>query len=77
MTGSIGTLTEEILHEVRSAKLTKLAEHQMIKEACEKRPPTTELGKQLLKLATELRAMGDEITVDDLQKFVDGGAHAQ
>lgn len=77
MIGSIGTLTEEILQEVRSAKLTKLAEHQMIKEACEKRPPRTELGKQLLKLASELRSMGDEVTVDDLQKFVDGGVHAQ
>lgn len=77
MIGSIGTLTEEILQEVRSAKLTKLAEHQMIKEACESKPPRTELGRQLLKLAEELRSTGDEISVDDLQKFVDGGAHAR
>jgi hypothetical protein len=77
MTGSIGLLAEEILDEVKNAKLTKLAEHQMIKEACEHRPPQTELGKQLVKLSVELRAQAGEVTVDDLQKFVDGGVHAQ
>jgi proline dehydrogenase len=75
MTGSIGLLAEEILDEVKNAKLTKLAEHQMIREACEHRPPQTELGKQLVKLAADLRTQSDEVSVDDLQRFVGGGVH--
>jgi len=77
MTGSIGTLADEVLQEVRSAKLTKLAEHQMIKEACEHPPLKSPLAQQLVKVAAELREQRDEITVADLQQFVDGGANAR
>lgn len=77
MTGSIGMLAEEILHEVRSAKLTKQAEQQMIKEACEKRAPRTELSAQLTKLAADVRMLTSEVTVDELQRFVNGETHAR
>jgi hypothetical protein len=70
---SIGTLAEQVLEEVRGAKLTKLAEHTIIKDAAENPPVRTALGKELLKIADSLRsaaAGNDDVTVADLQEFV-------
>lgn len=72
MAGSVGEIAEKVLAEVRSAKLTKLAEHQMVKEASEKPRMQTPVGQALLKLAEDIKAQRIEVTDEDLEKFVYG-----
>jgi hypothetical protein len=72
MPGSVGEIAERVLAEVRSAKLTKLAEHQMVKEASEKPRARTPIGQALLKFAEEVRAQRIEVSEEDLEKFVYG-----
>jgi len=72
MKGSIGTLSEEVLQEVKSAKLTKLAQHQLVKEAAMKPTIQTNIGKALIKLADDLRSNSGGITVKDVEDFLNG-----
>jgi hypothetical protein len=70
---SIGNLAEQVLQEVRGAKLTKLAERNIIKDAAENPPAQTALGKELVKVAASLRASAaesDDVTVAEVQEFV-------
>ena len=72
MKSSIETLAEEVLQEVKSAKLTKLAQHQFVKESAKKPNITTNIGKALVKLAEDLRSNSGSITAKDLEDFVNG-----
>lgn len=72
MPGSVGEIAEKVLAEVRSAKLTKLAEHQMVKEASEKFQAKTPIGQELMKFAEELKTQQVEVTEEDLEKFIYG-----
>lgn len=76
MTGSIGDIAEQVLEEVRSAKLTKLAQHHILKEAETKPAVQTEIGKFLLKLSEEIRNDTLDITTQDLENFLNGVKHA-
>lgn len=72
MAGSIGEIAEQVLDEVRSSKLTKLAQHKVLKEAGSKPIIRTEVGKLLLKLAEEVRHGSTDITAEDLDAFLSG-----
>lgn len=68
MIGSIGKLAEEVLQEVKSGKLVKLAQHKILEEA----EPVmhTKIGKTMMELASDIRNKSDGITVGDLENFV-------
>jgi len=68
MESSIGNLAEEVLQEVKSDKLVKIAQYKMLKEA--KPVMRTQIGKTLMKLATDLRTAPDDVTVGDLERFL-------
>ena len=72
MNGSIGKLAEEVLAEVKSGALTKLAEHAILEGAEEQAKNQTTLGQALSKLASSLRSKSAGVTVDDLKSFVAG-----
>lgn len=73
MAGSIGQLADELIREVKTGKLVKLAEHQLLKKAESKVTTRTELGNTLLKLAAALRSKsGNQVSVDDLRVFLSG-----
>lgn len=73
MTGSIGQLADELICEVKTGKLVKLAEHQLLKEAESKATAKTDLGNALLKLAAALRSKASHgISMDDLKVFLSG-----
>ena len=66
----IGDIAEQVLEEVRSANLTKIAEHEVIQAEGRKPRPKTALGAALLKCAEDLRSMNEDITVEELQGFL-------
>lgn len=68
--GSIGTLAEEVLNEVKKTNLVKLAEYRILKNASERQPAKTEMGRLLQKVASLLRSKSDDVTVDDVASFV-------
>ncbi len=68
MESSIGNLAEEVLQEVKSDKLVKIAQYKMLKEA--KPVMRTQIGRTLMKLATDLRNAPDDVTVGDLERFI-------
>lgn len=70
MEGSIGNLAEQVLDEVRSNKLTKLAQHEIVKEAAARPNVTSPLGQALLKVAAGLRDQNDDVTVADVENLV-------
>lgn len=70
MTGSIGYIAEQVLQEVKSEKLVKIAQHQMVKEAQEKPVMHTEIGKTLMKLAEDLRDDSEGVTVGEFESFI-------
>jgi len=73
MAGTIGQLADELIREVKTGKLVKLAEHKLLKEAESKVGAKTDLGKALLKMATALRSKsGDKVSMDDLKAFLSG-----
>jgi hypothetical protein len=73
MTGSIGQLADELIREVKTGKLVKLAEHQIVKEAESKVAARTELGNALLKLGAALRSKsGTQVSMHDLTAFLSG-----
>ena len=75
MAGSIGNLAEQVLEEVRSEKLVKLAQVQTVDVDGKKPRMRTEIGKALYKAAQALRSGDTEVTVGDVEDFV-GAAHA-
>ena len=68
--GSIGTIAESVLSEVKQRALTKLAEHKIVKEASERPVGLTPLTQTLLKLAGELRTAANDVTIGDLEQFI-------
>jgi len=75
MAGTIGNIAEEVLEEVRGAKLTKLAQAKTV-DADSRRPNMrTEVGKAMYKVAQDLRNAAEPITVGEVEEFV-GAAHA-
>jgi hypothetical protein len=68
--GSIGSLAQEVLNEVRKDNLMKVAEHQILKTASSRTPATTEIGQLLQKVANRLRSKSDEVTVGDVENFL-------
>ena len=70
MSGSIGNLAEQVLREVRSGELTKLAQHEILRDTERTPKLETEIGKALYKAAQELRNNPDEITVSDVEEFL-------
>lgn len=70
MNGSIGTLAEEVLSEVKSNQLLKFAEVNILKTASEHPPAQTEIGQLLQKVASALRSKSDELTVGDVESFL-------
>jgi len=72
----IGDIAEQVLDEVRSAGLTKIAEHQIVRAESAKPRARTELGTALLKVAEELRSADNDITVGDLTGFLNGVRNA-
>lgn len=76
MAGSIGEIAEQVLEEVRNSKLTKLAQHEILKEAQAKPVVRTEVGKLLMKLAEEVKAGSTDITTEDLETFLSGVSNA-
>ena len=76
MAGSIGEIAEQVLAEVRSSKLTKLAQHEILKEAQATPVVRTEVGKLLMKLSEDMRSVSADITTDDLETFLSGVSDA-
>jgi len=72
MIGSIGHLAEQVLAEVKSGALTKIAEVQLLDHAESQARAQTELGKGLLKLATTLRGKPHDVSMDELKSFLWG-----
>lgn len=72
MSGSIGKIAEELLSDVKSNKLIKLAQQTIIKEATVRPAPTTDVGKLLHKLAEEVRSGRVEVSIADVKQFVEG-----
>jgi len=70
--GKIGTMAEEVLDHVRTQSVVKLAEYQAAKEASLRPEPKTVLGAVMLKLADALRSKSEDVSVADVQQFVDG-----
>lgn len=68
MAGSIGNLAEEVLQEVKSDKLVKIAQHKILQEA----KPTmhTSIGRTLMKLAVDIRNAPEDVTVGELENFI-------
>jgi hypothetical protein len=76
MADSIGNLAEQVLNEVKSDKLVKLAQYKVLKEAQVKPRMRTEVGQALMKLAEELRNAPEDITMGDLEDFLSGSGNA-
>jgi hypothetical protein len=76
MTGSIGKLAEEIVEGVKQNALLKIAQHEVVKEASQRPNPKTEVGKLLLKVAQDLRSKSEDVTVSDVQDFLNEVGHA-
>jgi len=76
MAGSIGEIAEQVLAEVRSSKLTKLAQHRILKEAQAMPVVRTEVGKLLMKLSEDVKSCSTDITTDDLETFLSGVSDA-
>jgi hypothetical protein len=74
---SISKIVNDILAEVKTAKLTDLAARQIVKEASAHPTARTTLGEGLQKLAVELRSGSTDVTVDDVKAFLDGVANAR
>jgi hypothetical protein len=72
MTGSIGQLAEQVLAEVKSGAMTKIAEVQILNLAEETARVQTVLGKSMVKLATSLRSKTSGISMDELKNFLWG-----
>lgn len=72
MTGSIGQLAEQVLAEVKSGAMTKIAEVQLLNQAEETAKVQTELGKSMMKLAASLRSKTSSISMDELKNFLWG-----
>ncbi len=70
MNGTIGTLAEQVLHEVKQGSLVKLAEYRMVKEALDRPAAQHPFAKALLKLAEVLRRKNADVSIDDLQEFM-------
>jgi len=70
MTGKIGQMAEQIVEEVRQNALTKIAQHEVVKEASKRPNPKTDIGKLLYKAAAELRQDIGDVTVSDVKKFL-------
>lgn len=75
MDGTIGNLAEQVLEEVRGAKLMKLAQAKTVSTDSLKPNMRTEIGKALYKAAQALRDEDSPITIGDVEKFVEA-AHA-
>jgi len=69
MKGSISQIADAVLTEVKSNQLTKLAAHEIVRNAGPA-PARTDLGSALQKLAAELRFGALDVTVEDVQNFV-------
>ena len=76
MTGTIGKLAEQIVEDVKQNALTKIAQHEVVREASRNPAPKTEIGKLLHKVAQDLRSKSDDVTVGDVQNFLDEVGHA-
>jgi hypothetical protein len=76
MAGSIGEIAEQVVAEVRSSKLTKLAQHQTLKEAQSQPVVRTSVGKLLMKLAEDVKHGSTDITTEDLESFLSGVSDA-
>lgn len=68
--GQIGELVENVLETVRGNMLTKLAEHEIVRELEAQPKFNTDLGKALHKLATDLRQGSADVSLADLTAFV-------
>lgn len=77
MIGSIGKLAEQVLQEIRSDKIVKLAQYQMIKEAQEKPRMHTEIGRVMMKLAEDLRGEFGDVTVSEFENFINEADNAE
>ncbi len=75
--GQIGTLAEEVLDHVRTQTVVKLAEYEAAKNASLRPDPKTELGQVMLKMADVLRSKSEDVSVHDVQNFVEGLSHAK
>ena len=70
MNGTIGTLAEQVLQEVKQGSLIKLAEYRMVKEALERPTARHPFARALLKLAEVLRRKNADVSIEDLQEFM-------
>lgn len=70
MSGSIGTLAEQVLDQVRQGSLVKLAEYRLVKEASEKPTGQHPFARALLKLAEVLRRKNEDVSVGELREFL-------
>lgn len=75
--GQIGTLAEEVLDHVKTQTVVKLAEYEAAKKASLRPNPKTELGQIMLKMADVLRSKSADVSVSDVQDFVEGFGHAR
>ena len=62
---TIGDIAQEVLDEVRSSKLTKLAELEVLKNASAA-DHKNEIARTLHKLAMEVRANKIDVSVEDV-----------
>ena len=76
MAGSIGELAEQVLQEVKSDKLTKLAQHHILKEAQAKPVMHTKVGKTLIAMAEDLRSGSEDISLGDFENFISEASNA-
>jgi len=70
MSQSLAKIVDDILAEVKTAKLTDLAAQQIVKEAAAHSTARTTLGQGLQKLAEALRSGATDVTVDDVKAFL-------
>lgn len=68
--GSIGKLAEDVLSKVKSDKLTKLAQHKLVREISAHPAAKTKVGQALKKLAAILRSKSDDVTVAEVEGFL-------
>lgn len=70
MVGSIGQLADQVLAEVKTGKLVKLAEQKILKHAEARAPVHNDLSLTLLKLASHLRSKPSDVSMDEFRTFI-------
>lgn len=77
MSGDIGRLAEEVLTQVKGENLVKLAEYKALRDAYAQPTANTPLGQAMLKLAENIRNASNDVSIADVQNFLEEIGHAK